>query len=100
MRLINADTAKEYARNHLSNPYEIMSTCAMIDSTDTEDAKMVIHGTWIMDSNPDDGDCRCSNCHICIDALHKRNHEILKLLGYRLNTFYKYCPNCGATMDL
>lgn len=50
--------------------------------------------------DPDDGDCRCSNCHICIDALHRRNHGLLKVLGYQLNTFYKYCPNCGAIMDL
>ena len=63
-------------------------------------ANVMKHGRWVMDSDPDDGDCRCSNCHICIDALHRRNHWLLKVLGYQLNTFYKYCPNCGAIMDL
>lgn len=65
----------------------------------TIDAMPVVRGEWIMDTDPDDGDCRCSNCHVCIDALHRRNHPTLKALGYKLHTFYKYCPNCGAKMD-
>ena len=55
-------------------------------------------GQWVMDTDPDDGDCRCSCCYVCIDALHRRNHALLDVLGYELHTFYKYCPNCGASM--
>lgn len=63
------------------------------------DVAPVVRGEWKMDTDPDDGDCRCSNCLVCIDALHRRNHEVLNALGYKLHTFYKYCPNCGAKMD-
>ena len=56
-------------------------------------------GKWIMDKDPDDGDCRCSCCRECIDALHRRNHYGLKVLGFKLHTFYKYCPRCGAKME-
>jgi len=66
----------------------------------TPPVEVVKHGRWVMDTDPDDGDCRCSNCHLCIGALHRRNHGLLKVLGYQLNTFYKYCPSCGAKMDL
>lgn len=59
----------------------------------------VKHGRWEMDTDPDDGDCRCSSCRRCIDALHRRNHARLAALGYELNTFYKFCPSCGAKMD-
>ena len=65
----------------------------------TIDAVPVVRGEWEMDTNPDDGDCRCSNCLVCIDALHKRNHKVLTALGYKLHRFYKYCPNCGAKME-
>lgn len=58
----------------------------------------VRHGRWEMDTDPDDGDCRCSNCHRCIDALHRRNHARLAALGYKLNTFYEFCPSCGCKM--
>ena len=89
MRLINADDAKEYARNHLSNPYEIMSTCAMIDSTDTEDAKIIVHGMWIDTSEPDEDknvETACSICH----AGDK----------HAVNVTVPYCWHCGAKMDL
>jgi len=92
MRLIDADSLKENILNSCN------TTFATIDNSPTIDTEH--HGKWVMDSDPDDGDCRCSNCHVCIDALHRRNHGLLKALGYQLNTFYKYCPNCGAKMDL
>ena len=58
----------------------------------------VRRGRWVMDTDPDDGDCRCSNCHRCIDALHRRNHARLAALGYKPNTFYRFCPSCGCKM--
>lgn len=54
---------------------------------------------WVLDEDPHDGDCRCSNCLIAIDAMHERNHSLLNALtGGRWWTFYKYCPWCGAKM--
>lgn len=59
------------------------------------------HGRWVMDENPHDGDCRCSACTIAIDQMHERNHGMLNsLTGGKWWTFYRYCPNCGARMDL
>lgn len=36
--LIDVNEAKKIAREHLSNPYEIISTCAVLDRTPTVDA--------------------------------------------------------------
>lgn len=47
-RLIDANEAKKIAREHLSNPYEIISTCAVLDRTPTVDAVEV--------------PCRCKEC--------------------------------------
>ena len=71
------------------------TNCANYERYDVNGVK---RGRWVMDTDPDDGDCRCSNCRLCIDALHKRNHNTLKLLGFELHTFYKFCPNCGCLM--
>ena len=67
----------------------------------TVDAVPVKHGRWVMDEEPHDGDVRCSVCLIAIDQMHERNHGLLNVLtGGKWNTFYHYCPNCGAKMDL
>ena len=66
----------------------------------TEDVVPVKHGMWILDENPHDGDCRCSNCFIAIGQMHERNHgELNALTGGKWWTFYEYCPNCGAKMN-
>jgi NADH pyrophosphatase NudC (nudix superfamily) len=58
-------------------------------------------GKWVLDENPHDGDCRCSACYMAIDAMHERNHGLLNALtGGKWWTFYKFCPNCGAEMDM
>ena len=65
------------------------------------DAAPVVHGRWVMDENPHDGDVRCSVCLIAIDQMHERNHKLLNALtGGKWYTFYRYCPQCGAKMDL
>ena len=71
----------------------------MISNQPTIDAVPVVHGRWIVDEDPHDGDVRCSCCLTCIDALHERNWPMLTALGYTLQSYYKYCPNCGAKMD-
>lgn len=63
------------------------------------DAAPVVHGRWLVDENPHDGDVRCSRCSACIDALHERHWPTLNALGYTFATFYRYCPQCGARMD-
>ena len=61
----------------------------------------VKHGKWVMDEDPHDGDVRCSVCLIAIDQMHERNHGLLNALtGGKWYKFYRYCPNCGAKMDL
>ena len=101
MRLIDADKLEKRLDNEkwMDNYDRDFIVDVALDEAPTVDAVPVAHGEWIMDTDPDDGDCRCSNCRVCIDALHRRNHGVLNALGYKLHTFYKYCPNCGAKMD-
>ena len=84
-RLIDANEAKKIAREHLSNPYEIISTCAVLDRTPTVDAVEVVHGRW---NNKQTNSIftwhlECSVCGA----------------DYNTTVGYNYCPNCGAKMD-
>ena len=106
MRLIDADALIDnIPQADLNNDKKISKCGAIADmfllvcDAPTIDAVPVVRGEWKMDTDPDDGDCRCSSCKGCIDALHKRNHGLLNALGFKLHTFYKYCPNCGAKME-
>lgn len=109
MRLIDADALMEVIREHdyplrshfnsTDNGMFTIGVQQAVDEATTIDAVPVVRGEWKMDTDPDDGDCRCSSCKVCIDALHKRNHGLLNALGFKLHTFYNYCPNCGARMD-
>jgi hypothetical protein len=106
MRLIDADKAVEQINEWLDQTEAIplntsyhFELLGCIEDCPTIDAVPVVRGEWKMDTDPDDGDCRCSNCLVCIDALHRRNHGVLNALGYKLHTFYKYCPNCGTKME-
>jgi len=90
MRLVNADNVKEYARNHLSNPYEIMSTCAMVNSTNTEDAKIIVHGRWIYNTDDFTPSKRCSVCGY--------NRPIIAGEHVNQEADY-YCCRCGAEME-
>lgn len=97
MRLIDADACpalfdeefKETKRlildgeKHLDNLAEgFMEANKVIRSMPTIDAAPVVHGRWI--SYPDCGVTRCSNCEWSIEECFDS----------------KYCPNCGAKMDL
>ena len=99
-RLIDAEQMENHImESKVFNQYFKELVQSLIWGENTIEAEPVKHGRWEMDVDPDDGDCRCSNCRVCIDALHRRNHKMLNLLGYELNTFYKYCPKCGCKMD-
>ena len=100
MRLIDAEIMEKHImESKVFNQYFKELVQPLIWVENTIEAEPVKRGKWVMDTYPDDGDCRCSNCKVCIDALHRRNHNLLEVLGYKLNTFYSYCPNCGAKME-
>lgn len=42
MRLIDADSTKKLAQEHLIDPYHIISACAVIDKAETVDAVLVV----------------------------------------------------------
>ena len=86
----------------MSKPPEYYHTSyivGVINCLPAVDAAPVVHGRWIVDEDPHDGDVRCSRCLVYIDALHERHWPTLKVLGYTLSSFYPYCPHCGARMD-
>lgn len=64
-----------YVREWLAEEFEVYEAPA-------EDIVLVVHGRWIR--YPDCGVTRCSNC------------------GWNIEECFdsKYCPNCGAKMDI
>ena len=55
----------------------------------TADVQEVRHGKWVLEYEPD-GHPYCFHCSVCDDDFHYIS----------IKTAYKYCPNCGAKMDL
>lgn len=120
MRLIDADEyAKEMKRRQDAVSASIEHPIADRYYTDKEhwegvmlafvEAKLTLdkmptvekHGRFVMDEYPHDGDVRCSVCLKAINQMHERNHKLLNALtGGKWYTFYRYCPHCGAKMDL
>lgn len=104
-RLIDADELREnllWCKSQ-SSRYDNYwdDVIARLDVQPTVDAAPVKHGRWVMDEYPHDGDVRCSACLIAIDQMHERNHKLLNALtGGKWYTFYSYCPQCGAKMDM
>ena len=59
--------------------------------------KPVIHAHWFEDTEPADGDIRCSNCGIAWPICVQK---YLQHVGVKKWTnFLKICPDCGALMD-
>lgn len=61
-----------------------------IDAIPAADVQLVIHAHWIelpKAMNPNENPCKCSNCG-----------HILSFMNYYPKS--KYCPQCGARMDL
>lgn len=61
------------------------------------DVAPVVQGRWREDTDPVDGDIRCTNCGIAWPKCFR--DEIAKQGIWTLQTLFRYCPNCGAKMD-
>ena len=97
MRLI--DVSEYNLKNALIQwvEYEEHSTSLhskLLREIPTVDAAPVVHGRWI-EPVPGDGFPYCSNCKTI--ALDKGLFLNPKLMDWYKT---KYCPNCGARMDL
>ena len=75
MRLIDADKLKLQFLSNVKQ-YDSFNIQLAIDKQDTEDAKMVCHGKWLMIGNN-------ILCNICNSSNVARTD---------------FCPNCGADM--
>lgn len=57
----------------------------------------VVHGRWREDTEPADGDLRCTRCGV---AWPKCTQDEIAAQGiWTLQTLFKYCPRCGCKMD-
>lgn len=83
MRLVNAEPSETYAYlyEHLDDNGIIAAQNAL-DDMPTIDAEPVIHAVW----EKDGWRCECSNCSAFAN------------LGQA--SVWKYCPRCGAKMDV
>lgn len=95
---IARDEAKNYIKNSdLSNQEKIACLCA-INSISTESVAPVKHGKWRWNQNGMDwglGAWECSEC-----ACRNNNLPMNKKINPLVFSGSKYCPNCGAKMDL
>lgn len=102
MRLIDADAL-------LASPFRITGklggkypfeaiTVKMVENAPTADVAPVKHGKWVWDPNGMDwglGAWKCSEC-----ANRNNNLPMDNKMNPLVFSGSKYCPNCGAKMDL
>ena len=101
-RLIDANRLIDFIDcGHLRNPLELCfsesEVVNMLDSAPTIPAEIVVHGRWREDTDPADGDLRCTHCGIAWPKCVQKQIEEQGI--WTLQTLFKYCPNCGAKMD-
>lgn len=96
MRLIDADAGMEIFEKKaqgsmFDGTLRWVIPISELDALPTIDAAPVRHGRWIMTNDHEDGtaDFECSNCEYD-DTFFTKILEI----------YIKYCPHCGAKMDL
>lgn len=97
MRLIDGDKLLNLARserNVCGKDYDFDGLLSDIENAPTIDAAPVVHASWI-EPVPGDGFPYCGNCKKL--ALDKGLFLNPKLMDWHKT---KYCPNCGAKMDL
>ena len=68
-----------------------------INKQDAADVAPIVHGEWREDTDPADGDLRCTHCGIAWPKCVQKQIEEQGI--WTLQTLFKYCPNCGAKMD-
>ena len=68
-----------------------------IEEAPAADVAPVAHGEWREDTDPADGDLRCTHCGIAWPKCVQKQIEEQGI--WTLQTLFKYCPNCGAKMD-
>lgn len=70
----------------MANPYggEYVVSEEDIENAPSIDAKPVIHSMWTFNR---DGSGTCQNCHRTTRGV------------YDQDSWYRYCPDCGARMD-
>ena len=61
------------------------------------DVAPVVHGEWREDTDPADGDLRCTHCGVAWPKFVQ--DQIAKQGIWTLQTLFKYCPRCGTKMD-
>ena len=89
-RYIDADLLKDEFTGDFTEDYGALLIKSVIDLQPTADVQEVKHGCWIDKPLSGYSYCRCSNCHKTTEVFVSR---------YGVAT-QKYCPNCGAKMDL
>lgn len=101
MRLIDADVLKAKLQ---INPKESLfgyaagyrdARCVAIDAIDAEptiDAKVIRHGRWLQDEEPDDNNNILCECSIC-GSLDEMS------IGAFENKEVRWCWYCGTRMD-
>ena len=88
MRLIDADSI-HYTRLLSQQGLDMeLVPKAVIDNTPTIDAEPVRHGRWYPGSSIITGGVRLINFQCCSNC------------GAESTEYAKYCPNCGAKMDM
>ena len=74
-----------------------MKGAAIINQFPAADVAPVVHGRWREDTDPADGDLRCTHCGIAWPKCVQKQIEEQGI--WTLQTLFKYCPSCGAKMD-
>jgi len=95
LRLIDADKlAKDIngLSTHPLNEWDTMGILMQIDKQPTVDAEPVRHGHW------DDDHKGFYKCSVCGEAWSHWWRVVVPI--DRMNKEFKYCPSCGARMDL
>jgi len=79
-------------------PFEVKNVAASIlRRVASGELTEVVHAHWFEDTEPADGDIRCSNCGIAWPICVQK---YLQHVGVKKWTnFLKICPDCGALMD-
>lgn len=89
-RYIDADLLKDEFIGDFTEDYGVLLIKSVIDLQPTADVQEVKHAKWIDKPLSGYSYCRCSN--------YRKITEIF-VSRYGVAT-QKYCPNCGAKMDL